>query len=357
MLFPWPALLDCRNLAARLRKPIKPSSRSLGDYTIVVPAFGSPAYLSNVDFLLRNRDRVLIATTDREGPEMEEHLSKLEREGIRVARLRVEERADVKFSLLRQVAIYDLLRREAARLVGTKYLVFMDGDSVPEGDLGRVCAALDEAGLNLASVKVVPSASSNLVERMQKVEYGISMLARHYMPWLTSGACIVGRTEDLRKVMAVHSLYFWGGDIEVGMLAKDMGMRVGHVDFRVYTEVPRSFRAWFRQRVNWFCGWFRTVVVNVDRHLRRPIYLAYSLDVLLTWPLKLWLLFLYPWTLPLVVALYIPLTFLVNWQVRCRDMLLFPLYALFQVLVMPPLGALRYLQVLVRRKATGRMKL
>jgi cellulose synthase/poly-beta-1,6-N-acetylglucosamine synthase-like glycosyltransferase len=341
---------------ARFRKPLETDNTPFNNYTIVVPVFGSPSYLKNLNYLLRFKDKVMIVTTVDEKPEMAQFLSELTQMGIRVAKFKVTDREDVKFGLLKQVVTYDLLRREATKLIETKYLVFLDADSMPEDDVGKVCAVMERENLDVASVKVLPDASSNLLEKAQKVEYEISMLARHYMPWLTSGACIVGKTSVLRDIMNKHSLYFWGGDIEIGVLARNMAKRVGHINFKVYTEVPKSLAKWVRQRINWFCGWFRMAIINVDKNIKCPLYIIYSLAELLLCPFKWWALITYPMLLPVVLALYIAVTFLVNWQVRSTSMFIFPIYALFQTLVMPVFGCLRYLQILFAKKIAGRIE-
>jgi hypothetical protein len=60
--------------------------------------------------------------------------------------------------------------------------------------------------------------------------------------------------------------------------------------------------------------------------------------------------------LPLVLLVYAFVTFISNLQVRSWWMLVFPVYALAQSLVMPPLGAVNYV-VLARRKGkAGRFR-
>jgi len=53
--------------------------------------------------------------------------------------------------------------------------------------------------------------------------------------------------------------------------------------------------------------------------------------------------------------LYIPITLLVNWQVRDKYMVLFPLYAAFQIFVLPIFGFLKYLQLLLKYRINGRI--
>jgi len=257
MFFPWPVIFDCKNLLSRFKKPFKPSEISNPDYTIIVPIFKNPRFLKNLDYLKRFREKVMLCTIDDpENTEMMAFLTQLRAEGFRIIELREFKGVDTKYYLIKksfEIQIYDALRRKGVSIPETKYVCLLDGDTTPEDDIGKVCAVIDENNLDIASVRVVPSASSNFIEKMQKIEYNIAMLARHYYPWLTSGACTIGRTNVIKEIMERHSLFFWGGDIEVGVMGREMKKRIGHTDFKVYTEVPNSFRSWFKQRIGWFC--------------------------------------------------------------------------------------------------------
>lgn len=105
-----------------------------------------------------------------------------------------------------------------------------------------------------------------------------------------------------------------------------------------------------------WAGTFRHNVVNADRNLiHLPIVTGYTLlAVYATLEFKWWGMIDWrtlPQELPLVLLVYAFVTFIANVQVRSRWMLVFPLYALAQSFIMPPLGAMYYV-VLARRKAT-----
>jgi len=87
--------------------------------------------------------------------------------------------------------------------------------------------------------------------------------------------------------------------------------------------------------------------VNADRNLLHlPLLTGYTLlAVFASFAFKWWNMLDWralPAEVPLVLAVYALVTFVSNFQVRSRWMLVFPLYALFQSLVMPPLGACTY---------------
>ena len=61
-----------------------------------------------------------------------------------------------------------------------------------------------------------------------------------------------------------------------------------------------------------------------------------------------------PWELPLVLVTYVVVTFISNFQVRSRWMVVFPIYALAQALVLPVLGAAYYVVLARRQGRLGR---
>jgi hypothetical protein len=61
-------------------------------------------------------------------------------------------------------------------------------------------------------------------------------------------------------------------------------------------------------------------------------------------------------SLPLVYCAYLFVTVTSNVQVASPWMIVFPFYALAQVLVMPPFGALKYFELAMRRRRAGRYR-
>ena len=185
------------------------------------------------------------------------------------------------------------------------------------------------------------SRRQSLIEKLQAVEYDMSMLGRHNRAWMTSGACMIARTSALRGILASHSFWFPGEDLETGVIAKHFRLSVRHLDMRFYTDAPPTFRTWFRQRRMWWAGSFRMAFVNADQTIRFPLTFVYTVCVV-------WLLWVAKWNelgdprhlaaiLPFILVVYTGVCFLSNWPVQAAGF-----YALFQVLVLPPLGALFY---------------
>ncbi len=334
--------LDMQNLASRWGRVISLGDETSADYTFVVPIFGHPRYFRNGDYLNGFRDRTLLAVNV-DSPAMEQFVIELREAGWRVHASRLTGRVSCPEIVL-----------DALRSVETEYVIRIDGDTISYEDPGRAVAAARAAGADLCSVKVTVSRRETLIEKLQAVEYDMSMLGRHNRAWMTSGACMIARTSALRGILSSHSFWFPGEDIETGVIAKHFRLSVRHVDMRFYTDAPETFRAWLRQRKMWWSGSFRMAFVNADQTLRFPLTFAYTVCVV-------WLLWAAKWQelfdarhvaaiLPFVVLLYTGVSLFSNWSVRSRWMVVFPYYALFQALVLPPLGALYYLWLWCKRR-------
>jgi cellulose synthase/poly-beta-1,6-N-acetylglucosamine synthase-like glycosyltransferase len=344
--------LDMQNLASRWGRVLRLSDETSADYTLVVPIFGDPKYFRNGDYLRRFRDQTLLAVNV-DGPKMERFVKELREAGWRVHASRLTGRVSCPEIVL-----------DALRSVETEYVIRIDGDTISHEDPGRAVAAARAAGADLCSVKVTVSRRETLIEKLQAVEYDMSMLGRHNRAWMTSGACMIARTSALRGILSSHSFWFPGEDIETGVIAKHFRLSVRHVDTRFYTDAPETIRAWLRQRKMWWSGSFRMAFVNADQTLRFPLTFAYTVCVV-------WLLWAAKWhelvdvghiaaILPFVVLLYTGVCLFSNWSVRSRWMVLYPYYALFQALVLPPLGALYYLWLWCKRgtlKPPGRYRI
>jgi cellulose synthase/poly-beta-1,6-N-acetylglucosamine synthase-like glycosyltransferase len=328
-------------------RTIKPGPEKSQDFTIIVPVFGHPRYFVS-ERLLRYRHRVLVAM-ETSPPSMAEFADKLEAEGWRVERLVVTDPNPA------------LLVAAALPAVTTTYTFRLDADTVVGEDVSAAVAAADIAGADLCSIKCAVGNRTNVVTKLQALEYRMAMLCRHFRPWLTSGACFLARTDALRQVMARHSGWTPGEDIETGRTALALRMRIRHLDMVVHTDAPDRWRDLFRQRRLWWAGAFRHWWINIDRNLLHlPVLTSYYLlAIWLSWYLKWWTT-LSPHSvvssLPLVYLAYVFVTVISNLQVVSPWMIVFPFYAFAQVLVMPPLGALKYFELARSRRRAGRYR-
>jgi cellulose synthase/poly-beta-1,6-N-acetylglucosamine synthase-like glycosyltransferase len=161
---------------------------------------------------------------------------------------------------------------------------------------------------------------------------------------MTSGACVIGKTMALRKIFMSHSLFTQGGDLEIGKKAISYGMEVGHIPAIIKTYAPSTLKKWFRQRTFWMCGTFRHTIMNMKFEIWRfPFYFVYAVVVVyLMFPFRLYEIFLHPTKLLIIIPIYWMIIFAMNWRLRSWKLLLAPLYDLTQILIIVPVGAIRY---------------
>jgi cellulose synthase/poly-beta-1,6-N-acetylglucosamine synthase-like glycosyltransferase len=328
-------------------RTIKPGRQASQDFTIVVPVFGDPRYFDG-ERLRRYRQRVLIAM-EITAPLMPAFADELEADGWNVQRLEVTDPNPAA------------LIAAVLPAVATKFTFRLDSDTVVGDDVAAAVAAADMAGADLCSIKCAVLNRTNVVTKLQALEYRMAMLCRHFRPWLTSGACFLARTDALREIMARHSAWTPGEDIETGRTALALRMRIRHLDMVVHTDAPDSWRALVRQRQLWWAGTFRHWWINLDRNLLHlPVLTTYYLVAIWASLYFKWWTMLHPAgiisSLPLVYAAYLFVTATSNVQVLSPWMIVFPFYALAQVMVMPVLGVVKYVELARRRRHLGRYR-
>ena len=325
---------------------VSPGEDESRDFTIVIPIYGDPKYFAGRDGLVQYRDNVLVAL-EVTPPKMQAFAEQLEAEGWHVHRIQMEKPNPA------------LLLCEGLEQVTTTYALRLDADTILGDDLFRAMAAVEKSDADLCSVKVEVLNPRTVAEKIQALEYRMAMLGRHYRPWMTSGACLIGKTDALRLVYAHHSLWTPGEDIETGRTAHALRMRIRHCDIVVLTEAPATFRALFHQRRLWWAGTFRHQIINVDRNLLHlPVMTTYSLVVL--W-FSLWSRWWEAFDLkhlivvfPLMLIGYAAASAVSHLQVLSRWMLVYPIYSFLQTLVMPVAGMLMYVQIARRYGRLGR---
>lgn len=370
------ALIDfvtlMRTQLSSRRRDYEPPPRGLSeDFAILIPIFGHVKYLKNARTLSRYGERVVICTTDEESADFYQSLYKMSREfGFRVfvsptssASVSANQFAILSRSVVQCTRRVDQIRDEIVRnssgFLTASTTILLDGDTVPTEDLRVLVAAFEDLEYDLASVRVVPYYTDTIAERLQEIEYDLAMRVRWVYPWLTSGAATVGRTTVLRRLMASHSLFFSGGDIELGKLACMMGFTVGHIPAEFRTVVPKTLRAWYRQRARGWCiGKFRHAIVNMDRPgWRAPFFSFYqTVAIYVLLPLRWYVMIHNPEYLLVVWPVYCLLLFMLRPDLAKPLTILFPLFAYTQVMVAIPEGACRYVAFAARKRYLGRIK-
>ncbi len=346
-------LFETQNLFSFItRFSLKPAEEASDDYTFVNPVYGHRRLFDDRSHIERFKARVLVAL-DMAGVGMGELADELEADGWAVHRTRFEIPGPPNLVL-------DAIRAGA---VHTRYVFRLDADTVPVDDPGPYVRAMELDGTDFASVRVYVENDDTFVGKMQASEYRVAMRARRLRPWLSSGACFGGTAEAMSTVLESHSLWFPGEDLESGRIAQTNRMRVRHLDLRVVTDAPETWRALFKQRTSWWAGGFRHAVVNADKNLlHTPMVSIYNLGlVTLGFFLKLHAHVVSEpasvvRSIVLLMVIYTGLTFLVNWQVRSRWLLLYAPYALVQSMCMPLVGAIYWAKGAWRQQHSGRYR-
>ncbi len=224
---------------ARFTKKFNGSTKKYcDDFSILVPIFGNMSYLKNIDFLSQYGDRVILCTTTKENSKFNQDINKIAKQNnFRIFRSEVvlassrykpnpwklflgalhgkkkniEE--DVEIKINKEIARDEIIR-DSFNVVHTEYCIFLDGDTVAKCDVKNLVGTAKYFEYDLASVRVLASKKDTIMEKLQSVEYELAMDARKIYPWLTSGACMVAKTDVIKNIMGHHSLFFSGGDIE-----------------------------------------------------------------------------------------------------------------------------------------------
>jgi hypothetical protein len=348
------------------------------DFVIMVPIFNSMRFLKNAEYLAQYSEHVVLCTTTHESAAFYRAIDRTcKKYGFRQHRSELDLHGNSNnivrnpwkiFHHILNHAEYKKVIAEEGReallientvAIEAKYAIFLDGDTVSETDLAKVVGDFRERGYDLASVRILPSRAATVAEHMQQIEYRLAMDARKLYPWLTSGACMIARTDVLQHALRSHSHFFQGGDIEIGKLSRMLGYNVGHIDTEFRTVVPSSTRAWFRQRVAWSSGDFRHAIVNCCSYSwRHPFFFFYFTVVVYGMlPLRIWTAIEHPLVLPVVIFVYWVLLFVFRWKYRGWQLFVLPFFGLLNALVITPLGVFVYFQTVWRQRNPGFIRL
>jgi cellulose synthase/poly-beta-1,6-N-acetylglucosamine synthase-like glycosyltransferase len=339
-------LFDGQNLLAwSRRRVLNLAEDSCDDFTIIIPLYGKLDYFENRSQLEHLKRNVLV-TCGMNSPAMDEAVKTLKGEGWRVLCVEPPQNPRQRLS-----APFLMLAALESGLVTTTYSARLDADTVLTPGFGRAIEAARLANADVCSIKCHVLEPKTLCEKMQAQEYRMAMLARHYRPRLTSGACYIAKTSCLHEIFKRHTGVFFSEDIETGRIAYALRFKIRHIDYEVLTAAPESWHKLWKQRTSWWAGNTHHFWVNLDHNLiQLPIWSFYY--IALVWG-GLWfkwnsilLVMSNPARLPIFLVvmyvLYLSITYLTNWQARGRYMLLIPFYSIFQAMLMPPVGFIRW---------------
>src|SRR3989338_4315066 len=360
MLLPWLTLFDFRSIFANLVRPKEMDyKKKCEDFVILIPIFNNAKYLTNLDFLKKYGKKVILCTTNLETYEFYADLDRIRAEyGFNVVRTSFKKNVKNPWKIYHKTLLaHDYVLGQSLKALDAKYVIFLDADTKCETDLSYLAGTMEKLNYDLASVRVIPSKTESAAENLQYIEYNMAMKSRRVYPWLTSGAAMIGKREVLKRIMDKHSLFFNGGDIEIGKLANLMGFKVGHIPLTFYTDVPETFYKLFRQRFSWFCGAFRHSIINAHTNLFSHIYAVYfALIIFLMLPFKIYELFFHWYVFPFIFLFYLTINFVTNWEIRSKYMFAFPLYSLAQVIILPIFGIGKYVKTVFKTGNVGFIK-
>lgn len=361
MLFPWLTIFDFNTFRSNFKKPTDFAITKSSDFAILLPIFNDIKYLKNTDFLKQYGEKVVLCTTSNETEDFYNNLNKLASEHkfrITYSDIKGSNKKNPWLIYNKTLLAHEAVLKESIRHIKESYVIFIDGDTTVEGDLEILCGTIMENNFDIASVKVLPSRRKTLIEKLQGVEYDIAMQSRLNYPWLTSGAGMIAKRQVMEKIMQNHSLFFNGGDIEIGKISQIMGYKAGHIPMVFLTEVPETITGWIKQRFSWMCGCFRHSIINIDKNLRYPFHFIYfSFIVYFLLPIKVFHMINHWHLLPIIIIIYALITYFANWKVRSKWMFIFPFYALFQITILIWFGLYRYIETVLTTKNIGRIKI
>lgn len=326
-------------------------------YLIMPTVYGDISYLQNIDFLKRYADKVVICTSKYETAEFYQDLRSVCRQyGFRYIR------ADLPFAngkpIKNAYTIYKGAFQDLNRLGVRKDTpcLLMDADTYSPNNVNNLMRTFIAEGIDISSLRCEVSNPQTMIENLQAFEYRLAMDNRRMEPWLTSGACNVGKASVFQHVFKYHSKFFAGGDIEIGKLAQVMGHTIKHIDFTFYTAAPNTFKSWFNQRKTWFAGGIRHHITNIGSYGWLHFFMLFynSLLIYLLFPLRWIEIVNFPLTMFALIALsWVYTAVLISGRGWRPLYLLLPFYSFIQSMIIVPLALGRYLKLIWQQRSLG----
>lgn len=339
----------------RVRQNSSPLTESIDDFQILVPIYGQARYLLNLEYLKPHAERVILCTTSGESDDFYRELDAIAfRYKFTVYRSPYRPPASGNKRKTGGTIRDRVVRDALVDVVWMTYVVCLDADTTTPLPLNLLVGELARRGDDLASIRLVPQVDGRSMVQLQRHEYRQAMRMRFVVPWLVSGACHVATSKALRHIMRRHSMFFQGNDVETGLLGEQLGYRVSHIPFEVNTDVPDTWKGWWRQRLAWSGGEFRLFIANFRFMLKHPFMWAYGGVVTIAmFSLRWWSVNTATVTIIGVALIYFCAVIWLHWEHRNRWLLLMPFYSLFTSLVVTPIGIIWYFVMAVPEKNFG----
>lgn len=147
-----------------------------------------------------------------------------------------------------------------------KYIAVADADSTPEKDALKKMIGFLQSDSKIGGVTcaVLAKPPETFMQKLQEIEYIVIAWARKLLDivdsvYVTPGPFALYRKKTLLEV-GLFDTKNMTQDIEIvwRMLSKGYKARMC-LDARVYSETPRKFKPWWRQRIRWNIGGNQTL--------------------------------------------------------------------------------------------------
>jgi len=151
-----------------------------------------------------------------------------------------------------------------AKFVNTELIGFSDSDSVCEKNaISNMIGYLEDEKVAGVTSRVYVQNTKNILEKMQSVEYKTIAFTRKIMEFIdsiyvTNGPLSIYKKSVFDKINGFDESNLTE-DIELTWHIVNFGYNVKMaMNAIVYTEVPRTLKVWFKQRIRWSIGGMQT---------------------------------------------------------------------------------------------------
>ncbi len=159
------------------------------------------------------------------------------------------------------------------RKVRTPYFGFIDSDTYLSRNVLAEMVSHFTGNVACVTAAIKPANERNFVEKIQKIEYTISSLTRKLMSLINAlyftPAFAIYKTGVIKKLGGFDENNITE-DLEIGLRLKSKGHDIyNSLRSVVYTDVPKTFREFFRQRMRWYRGHIYNTIKYSDMIFNR----------------------------------------------------------------------------------------
>jgi len=146
------------------------------------------------------------------------------------------------------------------------FIACIDSDSYPEPDaLKYLMPHFEEEGVGAVVATILPKSPKTFIQKLQAIEYTVIAWNRKLLQFIdaiyvTPGALAIYRKDALEKIGNFDEKCITE-DIEITWRLQRARYKVrASLNARVYTDVPKTLRLWWKQRLRWHLGGEQTIL-------------------------------------------------------------------------------------------------